>query len=209
VSRHKRPKLNLPETDTAVQAGSPEEVWRQIAADPHASPLAKLKASDRLHELEQAKPRSDAYAVMPVEDLEAEVDQLTLQAVTACLSGSGEHPRTGALLARAIERRADELVRERTDVQRVEEEIERRAEERARQLYAGRAFQLVTDAQTRPEVAGASTGDKADRDISRKDDAQGEAASASRPNGVQPPAGLSWEDVARPWQRPRSRRYGR
>jgi hypothetical protein len=69
----------------------------------------------------------------------------------------GPMPRFAKALAREVERRAEARARELADADWIEAELERKAQERAEQMYRGRSFAAVEGAQTLQDGSSASS----------------------------------------------------
>jgi hypothetical protein len=164
--------------------------------DPRVTPGERLRAAEQLTAMSppQVETFGELLQAMPAQAVVREADAfLGEDEAQRLLAGDPDRPVLSAALQRAVEERAQALLVER--VGDVEAEIERRANERATQLYEARAFRL---AQAH-DSAQAATGDAYSA-------ATPEAQPAAPAQPLQPPPGLSRDDPSlRHYFRPRRR----
>lgn len=150
--------------------------------DPKITPADRLKAAEQLRDLQQTTWPTVQQLIdaMPPEEISAMWDKHRGAAmVSEALEGRSPYPRFTEALTAAVILKADALARVLADAERIDAEVERRAQEGAELLYRTRAFNTVV----------ATDSDAAADDVPAQPD---------EPN-VAPP-GLSVADVQRPWQ---------
>jgi len=173
-------------------------VLEGIAYGADSSPGDRLRAIEMLGRLEPAPPPDTDFrahvAALDDQALARELDAFAgAEIVADALRGDdSHHPVMAAAVRQAVEERARELA----DTKRIEQEIERRAEERARQLYASRAFTTVVSA---PQEPADPLGEGCSRPVVQEV-AQGPPGASETPSSAEAPPGLTREDVERPWQ---------
>lgn len=138
-----------------------------LAYGPDVAPAERLRALELLREIEPVELPSEAdralRLALEIEDegmLDRELDGvIASELVEAVESGGGNYPVTTEGLRALAKRWADEIA----DAGRIEQEIQRRAEERAAELYTdagwrslGRTLESVPDEAKRTNPAGES-----------------------------------------------------
>lgn len=165
------------------------------AAD--TAPGDRLRALELLDRLEPPPPPSTGFRayVQALDDqaLDREIDGLIGPEIVAqALDGDdSRHPVMAAAVRRAVEERARELA----DVERIEAEIERRAQERAQALYKARAFTVVSAPQESAVPLGEGSSPPPVPEVA------GGAPEPSETPAQEAPPGLTRQDLQRPWQR--------
>jgi hypothetical protein len=164
-----------------------------FGTDARLTPADRLRAIEQLNALD-APARPDDLARMPLDDLERENDSLQAGIIAALFSGSVDvaerYPQTAKLIECEVERR----VQARQDVQAMEAEIERLAEEKAGKLadaMYGERMRTPKRSQT------AQDGEKAEAEAEESSDTRDAPTSAQKGPGL--PDGLTQADLERGW----------
>lgn len=183
--------------------------------DAAVSPGERLKALEQLAELDEDGEREALLALSDAE-LYDEVDRMTeatLVAVVAEGEDGERFPRVASRLRQEIETRVRERVRRLADGDELEARVERRAEERAREMYAARAFEVVPNEHQKGAVSVRRFSDRPEKttslDASGPPDAEGGGQGPAKSPQTERethgahalPPGLTLEDLRRPWNR--------
>ncbi len=163
--------------------------------DPNVSARDRLDALAKLDASHPPPPPNPVHMLLQemTEDvLDRELDQLMATEIVAAVEtgDDGSWPVLAGLLRALVEKRAGELA----DANRIEAEVERRAEERAAQLYLDEGWRSLR--QTLDSAAETTADDSGGTGA---DDEQHNPAPAPR-KPLKPPPGI---DPSAGWNRPR------
>lgn len=141
----------------------------QILAADDVSADARVRALDRLRDLDAEREREELRAVAD-EALRQEIDDLTAANLTTLFDegGSGVFPRSWALVEAEVGRRVRERLAAIEDVRTFEAEVDRRAREIAEARY--RRLEFDTSARAPEPSEGDEEGGEDDEAVPAPDD---------------------------------------
>ncbi len=120
------------------------------------TPGERLKAIEQLRQLdgEHICPRCAVFDPPPDPDGFWEHTDDLLSSLVPFLDARGQArmPLTSRRMLEIVERETDVRARVISDASRIEAEIERRAEDKARELYEARSFQLVSSSESSESI---------------------------------------------------------